>query len=82
MINYINSLAKGDHRSLSYYDYDNGIYGTHAKIYSWIWSKGKRFKCENKQNKVSMKEHFPSEFHWKDFVDLNDRRYRSEGYIE
>lgn len=82
MTNYINSLAKGDHRSIRYIDYDNGPYGTHAKLYSWIWDKGKHFKCEKEQKKVMREETFPAEFKWKPFVDLNDRRFRTEGYIE
>ncbi len=82
MINYINALAKGNHRYLRYIDYDNKVYGTHLKIYSWILESGKSLRCiDPEDNKNYTLMPFPDKFKWKDFVDIHERLFNKDSYI-
>jgi len=51
-----------------YIEYDNGIDGTHEKIYSWVQADHKHFVCEKSDFKVygdSAQTIFPDDVRWK-----------------
>lgn len=86
MINYINALGKGEHKTIRYIDYDNLTDGTHHKLYSWVSSTGKKLRCSNKNDDIIRSEwqkraSFPNDFTWEKFVDVSDRRFKKNGYI-
>jgi hypothetical protein len=86
MINYINSLRKGEHRSFHFVDYDNFKDGTHHKIYSWVTTRGKSFMCSDKKEQErndnwNIKFSFPEDYSWHDFRDTKDNGYETNGYI-
>lgn len=42
----MDSFSKSGHKSYRYIDYDNGYFGTHAKIYNWTSLDNKELQCE------------------------------------
>ncbi|MBL6988562.1 MAG: hypothetical protein ISR65_02220 [Bacteriovoracaceae bacterium] len=68
------SLKRMNHRHYRYIAYDEGIGGSHKKIYSWVHFSGKRMSCESHQRRISVmqKDHsdhlvFPLDVKWKAF---------------
>src|SRR5690606_8412676 len=49
-------------------DYDNHVFGTHDKLYSWVRSPRKRFECSSDPNEKILDEMkvSPSEVRWKE----------------
>ncbi len=67
---FLNSYIQGM-ESYRYITYDFGAFGTHEKIYSWIYDNGKRLNCYNDTDEVmkniSPEKIFPQDIEWKKF---------------
>lgn len=74
MGNYLKGLKGNSTQYYSFIDYDNHVFGTHQKIYSWIKRKNMTFDCSKDPNKNFLKAFntFPEDAQWKkrDVSDL------------
>jgi len=60
-------LYRNKDHSYFYKTYDFGAGGTHQRIYSWIFNRGKNILCVNEKEKLSFEEtqsSFPNDIRW------------------
>ena len=60
-------LYRNKDHSYLYKTYDFGSGGTHQRIYSWIFNRGKKLLCVNEKEKLSFEEtqsSFPNDIRW------------------
>lgn len=57
-------------------EYDNGIGGSHEKLYSWVYSNGKELGCQSKRYRRQKRSVFPADVSWKSFsTDFRKTRF-------
>ena len=65
--NFLSGLKNTESTFYKFLDYDNHIFGTHQKIYSWVKVKSKYYDCHHDPNSEIKKEIkvFPDDVTWK-----------------
>lgn len=65
-VQYLDNLRSKNRKSFRYVDYDNGLNGTHHKLYSWIKEDGKSNSCSDKSDSSysSRFKTFPKDIKW------------------
>jgi hypothetical protein len=76
MGNYLRGLSLSSDEYFRFTDYDYHSFGTHAKLYSWVKMRSKRFDCRIDPNLEIRKKIrvFPEDVNWRkrDIKDLED----------
>ena len=64
--NFLSGL-RGQEEYFRFIDYDNHVYGSHSKIYSWVKVKNLKLQCSSNPNEKIMSEMrlFPEDIKWK-----------------
>lgn len=62
----LETLRKRERKSYRYIDYDRTAIGTHMKLYSWVPTTGKSYKCSTKEDSefILNRPSFPTDIHW------------------
>lgn len=74
--NFLTGLKNSEQVYFRFVDYDNHVFGTHQKLYSWVRVKSKYYDCSTDPNQIIKKELkvFPEDISWKsrDVKDIED----------
>ena len=68
------SLANANSPHWRFIEYDNGIGGSHAELFSWVYDSGKKLGC-NARPLEEKQPVFPGDVQWDDFYK-NTRKGR------
>lgn len=64
-VNYLDNLRIKNYPTYRYIDYDRHSFGTHEKLYSWVFQENKKLKCYGKNEDLVEKiSTFPSDVKW------------------
>tara|TARA_R110002072_G_scaffold64203_2_gene159348 strand:+ start:190920 stop:192413 length:1494 start_codon:yes stop_codon:yes gene_type:complete len=75
-ITIMTGLHNSSREHYRFVDYDNGIGGSHEKLYSWVYSNGKELGCKSKRFRNDSRSVFPSDVTWKSFsTDFRKTRF-------
>lgn len=80
-ITYMRNLSNVDREHYRFIDYDNGINGTHDKLYSWVMVDYKKLRCEDEKitERNNSKQIFPNDVRWIKISKPEDNNLK--GYI-
>lgn len=73
--NFLNGL-KGEKEYFRFIDYDNHTFGTHAKMYSWVKSRNRKFDCKDPNTEIRKELRvYPEDVKWKErnIKDIADK---------
>lgn len=65
-VNYLDNLRVKNYPTYRYVDYDRRSFGTHEKLYSWVYQENKKLKCFGKKGDlVEQIPTFPKDIKWR-----------------
>lgn len=77
ILSFVNALKNSDEQ-YKFVDYDNHVFGSHDKLYSWVKIPVKKFACVEDKNERIRKESilYPEDVKWKNRYHKDDMQSR------